>query len=220
MISKIILAILAMAGGLVLFIVVTEGRYFGKTMMRGIYNQLGPGLFSKQSEVVKWQTLAQTLRLRGDERILDVGTAIGDLPLSIAAMPDFGGQITGIDWSSRMIAAAQTTAKQRGLSDRVKFQVADVRIGLPFENSEFDVVICLGVIEGLPQPEQILKELKRVLTPTGMMVLSLYKGWAATNTALDIKWYEQHFDELGLKELRIAPCRQSQDVVIARSSWS
>lgn len=218
MISGVILAVLALIGGLIFFIVVTEGRYFGKPLMRGVYDLLGPSLFRTQSEAAQWRTLAQTLRLRGDERILDVGTAIGDLPLSFAAMPDFGGHVTGIDWSSRMIETAQEAARQQGLSDRAAFQVADVRSGLPFQNGEFDVVICLGVVETLPQPERVLRELKRVLATDGVMVLSLYKGWSAVNTALDFEWYRQQLGELALAELQVAPCRQSQDVVIARSS--
>ncbi|RME43692.1 MAG: class I SAM-dependent methyltransferase [Chloroflexi bacterium] len=207
---------LAIAGLAVLFVMLTDGRYFGKRLTRWVYDRLGPAIFSAQSEAERWQRLARMLQLRGDESILDVGTAVGDLPLTIATMPGFHGRVVGIDWSPRMMAAAQAEAARRGLSDRVTFQVADVREPLPFEAGEFDVVVCLGLLETLPRPGRVLRELNRVLKPRGALVLSLYRGWSAWHTALSLEWYQEHLAELGLGNLQVGPCRRNQDVVIAR----
>ena len=200
----------------VLLAILTDGRYFGKWLMHWVYDRIGPSIFKARSESGQWLELVEGLELRGDEMILDVGTANGDLPLTIATVPGFHGQVTGVDWSKQMMAVARKEALERSIADRVNFQVADVRDGLPFDESKFDVIFCLGLLETLPQPEQILKEFKRVLTADGVMVLSLYKGWSATSVALSYDWYERHLTALGFQELRIAPCRRSQDVVIAR----
>jgi ubiquinone/menaquinone biosynthesis C-methylase UbiE len=198
------------------FVLITDGRYFGKGLTRWVYDRLGPSIFGLRSEADRWRTLAGQLSVRGDERALDVGTATGDLPLSWVSVPEFRGRFVGVDWSPRMIAAASRAADQRGLEEKARFQVVDLRRGLPFEEAEFDLVFCLGLLETLPHPASILGELCRVLVPGGRIVLSLYRGWSLTGATLSLKWYRRHLAALGLGDLRVLPCRRSQDVVVAR----
>jgi ubiquinone/menaquinone biosynthesis C-methylase UbiE len=199
-----------------LFVLVTDGRYFGKPLIRWIYDRFGASIFGSRSEADHWRDLAQRLGLRGDESILDVGTAVGDLPLTLASLPGFRGHAWGVDWSPRMMAAAEAAAQQRGLGDRVTFQVVDVRDGLPFEADRFDVVCCIGLLETWPQPEQILAELGRVLKPEGVLVLSLYRGWSAWSAHLSRDWYTRHCTALGYGDLQVISSRRSQDLVVAR----
>lgn len=213
----IIFVILGLAGLIVLFILLTDGRYFGKRLMWWVYDRVGPLIFGAQSEGERWRTLVDALRLQGDESVLDVGTAVGDLPLTLAAMPGFQGQVVGVDWSQKMIQAATHEARRRGLQSQVNFRVADLRHGLPFTDGSFDVVFCLGLLETMPRPERALRELRRVLAPRGIMVLSLYRqGWSSRIVALSLQWYEECLAQLGLGNLHVAPCRSSHDVVIAR----
>ena len=44
---------------------------------------------------------------------------------------------------------------------------------LPFADGSFDVVVCLEVIEHLPQPEQVLREVNRVLRAGGRAYFSM-----------------------------------------------
>ena len=88
--------------------------------------------------------------------MLDVGTAVGHLPLTLAARPGFRGSVTGVDWSRRMVERARAEAHRRGLEGRVDFQVADLRAGLPFADGAFDVVVCLGVLEAQPRTDRVL----------------------------------------------------------------
>ena len=198
-----------------LFIIFTDGRYFGKGIMYWVYDRLAPGMFGAQSEAARWQALAQTLNLRGDERVLDVGTAAGDLPLSLAARFE-KLHVTGVDWSPGMIVAAQREAQRRGLSQRAHFQVADLRQGLPFETAAFDAIFCLGLVETLPGPERNLAELARLLAPDGVLVLSLYTGLASRTVAISLERYRQMLAPLGLGDLQTASCRANQDVLGAR----
>jgi len=204
-----------------LFILLTEGKYFGKGLMHRIYDQVGPVMFGARTEAEQWRRFVDRLGLRGDERILDVGTATGELPLALAATIGFFGEVVGVDWSQRMMEVAADTAAGRGLDERVTFQVADLRAGLPFDDGEFDVVFCLGLLETMPSPERALRELRRVLVQEGMMVLSLYRGALSSRiAALSLDWYEQHLLPLGLGDVKVATCRRSQDVVVARPSPS
>ena len=222
MIGWVILIILGITALATLFVVLTDGRYVGKRLTRWIYDRFGPAIFGAHSEAQRWRALAETLQLCGGETILDVGTAIGDLPLTIATMPAFHGRALGVDWSPRMMAVAQGEARRLGLNSRVQFCVADVREPFPFGSGGFDVVFCLGLLETLPHPESVLGELKRVLTPDGVLVLSLYRGWAASNTALGLDWYQGHLSALEAWDLQVVPCRRNQEVVIAhlrKTGW-
>lgn len=43
---------------------------------------------------------------------------------------------------------------------------------LPFKNKVFDAVICAELLEHLPKPRQVLKEVHRVLKPRGTLLIS------------------------------------------------
>jgi 2-polyprenyl-3-methyl-5-hydroxy-6-metoxy-1,4-benzoquinol methylase len=114
-----------------------------------------------------------------------------------------------------MIAVASQKANKHGLQKKVKFEVVNVQSGLVYEKHEFDVIICLGLLETLPEAAKLLKDFTRVLKSNGVIVLSLYRGWAAASVALSYDWYEEHLTALGFREMGVFPCRRNQDVVIA-----
>ncbi len=211
-----VLVVAAIVLGAALFAVLTDGRYFGKPLVRWLYDRIGPAVFGRTSEAGRWAELAERVGLRGDEAVLDVGTAVGDLPLSIAGLEGFAGRVVGADWSPRMMAAANAEAADRGLAHRATFEAHDARQPLPFADGEFDVVFCLGLLETLPRPEELMRELVRVRRPGGALVVSLYQGWSARTVALSLDWYREQLASLGIEQLQVAPCRHHHDVVIAR----
>lgn len=209
---------LGIVGLVLLFVLLTDGRYFGKRLTYWVYDRAGPAIFGARSEAERWRNLADAAGIRGDEWVLDVGTAVGDLPLSLAAAPDFSGRVVGVDWSPRMMAAAQAEAGRRGVGNGAHFQMVDLREGLPFRTAVFDVVFCLGLLETLPEPEKRLAELRRVLKPEGVMVLSVYRGWSSRSVALSLEWYQTHLGVLGLDAVRVTPCRGNHDALVARAT--
>lgn len=210
-----IIIIVVIAGLIISFIVLTDGRYFGKWLVFWIYDRFGAAMFGGRSEAIRWQRLAGLLALRGDERMLDVGTAVGDLPLSFAAQPDFHGHAVGLDWSPQMMVVARQAAQQRGLSQRVSFVRGDARRPLPFACESFNVIICLETLETLPHPEQILSETLRILRPDGRLVFSVYRGILVHSVSLSLDWYEKQLKPLGFNLQRVE-LRQNCDIVIGK----
>jgi SAM-dependent methyltransferase len=200
----------------VVFVVLTDGKYFGKRLMRLVYDRWGPAWFAPltEKEAERWRGLVEELGISGDEKVLDVGTALGDLPLTIAALPWFRGQVFGLDWSPRMLAEARRRAERAGTAKLTSFRVGDAREPLPFSAQSFDLVVCIGVLEGLREPKKLLDELVRVLRPAGRLVLSCYRGVEGRLGGLDLRDYMAHLEPLGFGEYRRMGFRRSHDLLI------
>jgi ubiquinone/menaquinone biosynthesis C-methylase UbiE len=79
--------------------------------------------------------------------------------------------ITGVDFSKAALEQAEKTLTEAGLVGRVKLEQADLT-ALPFPDGSFDHVLMWGVLMHIPEAENALSELARVLKPGGKFVLA------------------------------------------------
>lgn len=108
-------------------------------------------------------------------RILDVGCGPGRLAAHLARQTrDL--TVTGIDISPEMIELARRRAEEANLSDRVRFQVADVG-ALPFPDNEFDLVVSTLSLHHWADPTRGLAEMRRVLKPAGKAYIYDLADW-------------------------------------------
>jgi SAM-dependent methyltransferase len=63
------------------------------------------------------------------------------------------------------------------LSDRSRPDVVASALELPFENASFDTVTSTEVLEHVPDPLRALREMRRVIRPTGFLILSTPMYW-------------------------------------------
>jgi len=103
-----------------------------------------------------------------NRKVLDLGCNLGYG--SCLLMTEGAKKVVGIDISSEMISEARKSVK-KGLS----FEQMD-GTGLRFPNNYFDVVVSLEVIEHIVDAENCLSEIKRVLNPGGLLLLSTPNG--------------------------------------------
>jgi len=103
-----------------------------------------------------------------DQEVMDLACGNGRVTIPIARL---SAKVTAVDNSEGMIQACSENVKRAGLSDRVTFKQANA-VNLPFNENHFDVALCLGLLEHLPQKERqtVLSELIRV-TKTGGTIL-------------------------------------------------
>ncbi len=102
--------------------------------------------------------------LPGD-RILDIGTGPGYLPIEIAKK-SATIHIIGIDLSRKLLSVARSNADKAGLSDRLTFQLGDAG-RIDFEDASFDMVISTGMLHALKDPVRVIQEIYRVLKTGG-----------------------------------------------------
>ena len=111
--------------------------------------------------------------IKHGDRVLDVGCANGYSTFRQAELHKLAS-ITGVDFASSMVAAAQTTKQHKGFGDNINFCEGDVR-SLQFPNNTFDLVYTTRTLINLPSwPQQIqgIAECVRVVKPNGTVVLS------------------------------------------------
>lgn len=120
--------------------------------------ELKAGAESSHSRLVSWLG-----SLPSPARILDVGCADGFVAEGLRRL---GHHVTGVDIAAR-----------EGVKDRVDvFVEADLDDGLPVaiaEGGPFDVVLAADVLEHVRDPEELLRELHKVLATGGRLLVSV-----------------------------------------------
>jgi arsenite methyltransferase len=125
-----------------------------------------------------WAELLDSLNLRGDERILDMGCGRGAV-LLMAAQHLTTGRAVGVDlWrtidqSGNSAEATQRNAVAEGVTDRIELHTGDMTT-LPFADDSFDVVVsslAIHNISGRAGREKAIDEAVRVLRPGGRLMI-------------------------------------------------
>jgi len=136
-------------------------------------------------ERARWRDSGEErMRFRAASKLARVGESCSVL--------DIGARDGGLgDWLPASTRYQGLDIAPEFASDRVI--IRDVSLGLPFPDASFDFVFCIEVMEHVPNPFAALTEIRRVLRPDGVLVLSVPNPY--------------HFKELAWNLFRI-PDRQ------------
>lgn len=111
-----------------------------------------------------WHGDAHGFRPLGGKRALDVGCGAGLLAEPLARL---GAAVTGLDAAPENIAAAVAHARPQGLT--IDYRATPVE---RLEDSGFDLVTSMEVIEHVADPAAFVRALADKLAPGGLMILS------------------------------------------------
>lgn len=109
------------------------------------------------------------------EKALDIGCGTGYFTLALARA---GAEVTGIDRAEAIVARARDNAHREGLEP--EFVTGDAA-QLPFPPESFDLVTSITSLCFAEAPERVLREARRVLKPSGRIVigeLNALSPWA------------------------------------------
>lgn len=155
-------------------------------------------LFEKVYHIIKSYSLKKKVQLINSfhpqkGRILDIGSGTGDF---LATAKANGWLITGLEPSEK--------AKNNAISKGVSFE-NDIK---SIENQSFDVITMWHVLEHVPDIEQQIKELKRLLKPNGTIIIAVpnFKSFDANHyrefwAAYDAPRHLWHFSKISIEKL-------------------
>lgn len=159
-----------------------------KKQLKDIWHQVPPNYYQKGVKNNLLQKLWHTGKLnqvasltssinKKPKKILDVGCASGWF-LSQIALKFPHAECTGVDVYEEAINYGKKIYPNLHLIQSDAHR-------LPFQDKLFDVVICCEVLEHVTNPEIVLKEIGRVLTPNGIAIIEMDTG----NLLFNLVWH-------------------------------
>jgi SAM-dependent methyltransferase len=118
------------------------------------------------------EALIRDAGIREGQTVLDVAGGAGEPSLTIAERVGSRGSVTCTDAVAEMVAAAESEARRRGLTNITFRQCA--ADSLPFESNSFDAVVCRLGVMFFPDPVAALREMLRVAKPGGSLSLAVW----------------------------------------------
>lgn len=146
-----------------------------------------------------WEELLLPLVETRGSRVADLGCGTGTLSALFAR---HGHDVTGVDFSPRMIELAREKARSAGIS--AAFVCADAS-SPPLAGNHFDVVLSRHVLWAMPEPAEVLRRWVDLLRPGGLLIL--IEGRWNTNVGLEAETTLALLDGAGVvnPELRHLP---------------
>ena len=133
--------------------------FFGRLSARGM--ALGHRSFYKNT--------ARILNLQSNDVLLEIGFGSG---IFIKKYASHISRISGLDYSEDMVKLASSVNKDLIKSGKAEFKQGNV-LSLPWSDNTFSVVVGIETFFFWSKPEEALKEIFRVLSPGGRLVLEM-----------------------------------------------
>jgi SAM-dependent methyltransferase len=145
---------------------------FGEQWVRFPKTQLDSHSGIPVSEVRLERCLRGSLRVLRGKLVLEAGSGAGRFT---ELLLKHGAIVDSFDFS----AAVAANASNNGTHPRLTLVQADIR-RIPFTAESYDCVLCLGVIQHTPDPEESIASLWSRVRPGGQLVFDHYR-WKLRN---------------------------------------
>ncbi len=198
-------------------LIASEGVYLGRWMVIFLYDRFAhkyddvKHYHREYEEMYIAKPLMDAIAPQVDPMVLDVATGTGRVPLALARHQNFKGHTIGVDLSRKMLHHATENIYPY---ESATFMWCPAET-LPFPDNTFDIVTCLEALEFMSNPTSVVKEMVRVLRPSGLLLTS-----QRVNTKLmpGKTWTSQQLQEV-LKESGIVEAKAQIWQVDYRKVW-
>lgn len=161
----------------------------------------------------RWKAIFKDNDMKQYKTVLDVGCGIGQ---GVAMCRNAGIEAYGIDIADTL----KNYWKQANITDFCQISSADK---IPFEDNQFDLVVCLDVLEHIPEDaiDDVLKEMLRVGNKDFVMDVCMVP---AMNKMVDgsephclvkpVSWWTEKLAEIGFKNLTVRVTRSQHNMIV------
>lgn len=143
--------------------------------VQAIFNRIAPQ-YDQMNSVISlgthriWrQQVMQAMTVRPGDFALDLCCGTGDWTLALAQAVGPAGQVVGLDFSDVMLQEAQRKVRAANLRDRITLRQGDA-MDLPYSDNSFNLVTIGFGLRNVPDANQVLREMTRVVKPGGQVV--------------------------------------------------
>ena len=118
----------------------------------------------------KWaEDLVGRAQPRAGEAVLDIACGTG-VVARLAGKRMVQGHVTGLDLNKGMLAVARTLPSEGVPIEWIEGSALD----LPFPAEKFDLILCQLGLQFFPDQGRALREMRRVLSPSGRVAISVF----------------------------------------------
>src|SRR6266480_6776386 len=183
---------------------VPRGARFHEEIAAGWTAGYARGAFARRLDLIR---IILRRHVRPGDSWVDLGCGSGVLCRELLAL---GASVVAVDGSPRMLSQARERVGSE-YAARVDWIESDVQSIDALKNGSFDGVLCSSVVEYLDRPDALLKEVARILSPGGVLVISLPPTLSAVRAfqkgfrAFMSMFGKDTFTYLSVSKLEISP---------------
>lgn len=143
--------------------------------VQDIFNRIAPQ-YDQMNSVISlgthrfWrQQVMRAMTLHAGDFALDLCCGTGDWTLALAKTVGPRGHVVGLDFSHVMLREADRKVRAADLANRITLRQGDA-MHLPYPDNHFNVVTIGFGLRNVPDANQVLREMARVVKPGGQVV--------------------------------------------------
>lgn len=129
------------------------------------------------------------LKVEAGDFALDLCCGTGDLAIALAKQVGPSGNVIGLDFNQKMLGLADKKIRGQNLQKEIQLKQGDA-MHLPYPDQSFDIVTIGFGLRNVPDADQVLKEIYRVLKPGGKV--GILETSQPTNPIIKLGW-ESYF---------------------------
>jgi SAM-dependent methyltransferase len=141
-----------------------------------VYSEIRRETYGQNLNQTSWASreelaeIPRLLQIDASSNVLEIGCGAGGCALHFGAA--VGCRVTGMDINAHGIRAAEHSAQEQRLADRMRFLEHDAAMRLPFPDETFHAAYSNDAFCHIPGRLRLLRECRRVLKTGGRLLFS------------------------------------------------
>jgi len=140
-------------------------------------------LYYRIYDAITWKYIEPYVPIDPDALVLDAGGGTGRWTIRMARK---GCKVILVDISEGMLKIAAEKVKKEGLQNKITIKEGDItKTG--YADETFDMILCEHALFLFKEPDNVIKELKRILKRKALLIISVHNRYVQSLVSLPEK---------------------------------